>query len=413
MRHFGHAKSAKRRQIRGPLARALTVAGVWIAVVLGTAATATTLVVDTTGPNNNLAVFSWYKDRCEQTDIPDAPARAFRDYKGQVHLIATHERNRALVGPDFDHLRHSCTVIYQGAHSDDPSLFDDRQWLTSFTTIDGRNIYAIVHNEYQGNLRRSVCPSGSYSSCWSNSLTFAVSHDGGYSFNEPAQSQKIIATLPYPYQSERGHPVGYFQPTNIVHKHGAYFVMFHAEALGAQRWGECLAKSMEPMDPHLWRAWDGEGFNVEFVDARSVRAAQADEHVCQPVGGGQFYDVGSLSYDPVSDLFILVSFIPKGQGSPKTPPGAYFATSSDLVTWSPSSLIVSAETLDRDAGPTNVKYGFFSMIDESSGSRDFSEITPSPSLFLYYVRFYSDSPPYSRILVKRKLALIRANTSRK
>jgi len=370
-------------------------------------------VVDAAEPNHDVVLFSWYKDRCEQTDIPDAPARAFRDYKGQVHLIATHERNRALVGPDFDHLHHSCTVIYQGAHSDDPSLFDDRQWLTSFTTVDGRNIYAIVHNEYQGNLRRSVCPSSSYNSCWRNSLTFAVSHDGGYSFHEPVGSQKIIATLPYPYRGELGHPAGYFQPTNIVYKDKAYFVMFHAEALGAQHWGECLAKTTEPTDPRSWRAWDGKGFNVGFLDANSVRAGQADAHVCQPIGVGHFYDVGSLSYDPASDLFILVSFIPKGQGSSETPPGAYFATSPDLVMWSPSVLIVSAETLDRHAGPTNVRYGFFSMIDEASSRHDFSEIDPSPSLFLYYVRFYPDSPPYSRTLVKRKLVLRRASTSQK
>ncbi|MBV8358727.1 MAG: hypothetical protein JO189_12425, partial [Deltaproteobacteria bacterium] len=30
------------------------------------------------------------RNGCEEIDIPDEPARAFRDYNGVVHLIATH-----------------------------------------------------------------------------------------------------------------------------------------------------------------------------------------------------------------------------------------------------------------------------------------------------------------------------------
>jgi hypothetical protein len=37
-----------------------------------------------------VAAFDTSKESCEQIDIPDAAARAFRDYKGTVHLIASH-----------------------------------------------------------------------------------------------------------------------------------------------------------------------------------------------------------------------------------------------------------------------------------------------------------------------------------
>ena len=37
-----------------------------------------------------VAAFDTKKDSCEQIDIPDAAARAFRDSKGTIHLIASH-----------------------------------------------------------------------------------------------------------------------------------------------------------------------------------------------------------------------------------------------------------------------------------------------------------------------------------
>jgi len=44
-------------------------------------------------------VFNTATDSCELIDIPDAPARAFRDYQGTVHLIAAHYIMRQDVGP--------------------------------------------------------------------------------------------------------------------------------------------------------------------------------------------------------------------------------------------------------------------------------------------------------------------------
>ena len=43
-------------------------------------------------------VFDWTTDRCEDLDIPDAPARAFRDADGNVQLIASHSVNRRMIG---------------------------------------------------------------------------------------------------------------------------------------------------------------------------------------------------------------------------------------------------------------------------------------------------------------------------
>lgn len=68
-------------------------------------------------------VFDWSKDGCESLDIPDLPARAFRDNQGNIQLIATHYVNRRFVGPDLNTLKRDCQVIQQSASLEDPSLY--------------------------------------------------------------------------------------------------------------------------------------------------------------------------------------------------------------------------------------------------------------------------------------------------
>ena len=47
-------------------------------------------------------VFDWTTDACEQENIPDAPARAFRDAAGNINLSISHYHNYRMLGPDFD-----------------------------------------------------------------------------------------------------------------------------------------------------------------------------------------------------------------------------------------------------------------------------------------------------------------------
>jgi len=345
-------------------------------------------------------IFDWATDRCAATDIPDAPARAFRDEGGRIHLLATHEDNRAFLGPDFDRLAHPCAVIYQGGHNSDPSRFDDRQWLTSFLTDDGRTIYALVHNEFQGDRRPGLCPSRKYLACWYNAITSARSEDGGFSFSEPAAPANIVAAPPAPYQADAGHPVGYFQPTNIVRKDGFYYFMFLATAAGAQPGGVCVARTATPADPASWRAWDGTGFTVRLAGAYYDSDGTPD--ICAPVGKGRLFEMSSLAYDRTSGLFVYLGAVSVGAGDARHPRGAYVSTSRDLVTWSEPVRIFLSPPLDRQG----FRYGLFSLIDETSAARDFSEISSYGSLYLYYVKFDLGRQPYGRILAKRKIELV-------
>ena len=75
-------------------------------------------------------VFSWTNDRCEDLDIPDLPARAFRDAQGRAQLISPHFINRRFIGPDLDHLTHDCSPILHSGFNADPSAFDDHEWIS-------------------------------------------------------------------------------------------------------------------------------------------------------------------------------------------------------------------------------------------------------------------------------------------
>src|SRR5260370_9067253 len=105
-------------------------------------------------------VFAWTSMRCETWDIPDTPARAWRDAKGAVHLVASHISNRAMVGADLDHLRQVCRTVYQGSAQDSPQLYDDRSWIASPYTLDDNVVYALVPTQFHGHLRHMCVPSG-------------------------------------------------------------------------------------------------------------------------------------------------------------------------------------------------------------------------------------------------------------
>jgi hypothetical protein len=394
--------------------RAATTALYVIGLASGTTATlrAGTWAIKIIPAGPEQLLFDWRYNRCDEADTPDAPPRAFRDDKGFIHLYASHDVSRELVGNSFRTLMHECRISYQGRHEDNPSKYDDRQWLTAFATTDGRRIAAVVHNEFHGHLRPKLCPSKDYKSCWWNSLTFAKSDDGGYTFTSGQAPGNLIAAVPYVYQGDVGHPVGYFQPTNIV-KNGRYFYMiFLATAYRDQEGGSCLARTDNIFEPSSWKAWDGSAFNVSFIDPDG-NTDDVSKHVCQPLPKGRFFNASSLSFDTTAESFILLSSIAKENETPQWAAGAYISISKNLTDWSGPTLVASdADLRTGTDGETYIR-GFYSLIDENSEDFDFGTISTSPVLFLYYVKFDRRKVPLSRILVKRPVELTRCSETTK
>jgi hypothetical protein len=339
--------------------------------------------VDITGLEET--VFDWSQDACAPDDIPDIPARAFRDAQGRVQLIASYYTNRRMIGPDLDHLSRDCGVVMPSNYNSDPTMFDDRELLHSTYTPDGKTVFGLVHNEYQGNSHPGRCPSGENIECWYNAVTLAVSTDGGLSFGHAPPPGHLVASIPYPYAPDSG-PAGIFQPSNIVRKDGHYYTLLRVQQYRDQPPGTCVMRTTDLADPNSWRAWGGSGFDIRFIDPYLEPDERPQDHICRPVS----YDeiqlmVESLTFNTYLDRFLLVgtALEQDRQGGPVF--GIYYSTSENLIDWTPRELVVEVESRHtyRCGDPDPVAYP--SVLDPDSSSRNFD--TTGKRAYLYFTRY--------------------------
>jgi hypothetical protein len=329
-------------------------------------------------------VFDWGSSACETMNYPDLPARAFRDAEGQTQLLISHFDNFRMIGPSLEQLGIDCRAVLLSRRTAAPRLFRDREWIASVFTRDGESVWALVHDEYQGNRHRGRCPSHRYFPCWYNAITLAHSSDGGRTYTEARPPRNLLASAPYRYRPDRG-PAGVFTPSNIVTgPDGASYALVRVRGPGARR-GACLLRTRTVGDPKGWRAWNGIGFNGRFSDP--YRSRQRRRTPCTPVGRGRIAEMTeSLTYNTALGSYLLVGQAPPGPDSlgPKAR-GIYFATSSDLVHWSERKLVTRAVTTHnyRCGGPSPLAYP--SVIDPESASRTFATSGSQP--YLYYTQF--------------------------
>jgi hypothetical protein len=331
-------------------------------------------------------VFDWSTQRCEDWSIPDAPARAFRSSDGRVHLWLSHFQTRSMIGSDFDHLQIDCRINFEGLSSSDPAMYSDRQWLTAPYTLDGRNVYALVHSEYQG-WRFGLCPSSQVNACWYNSIRFARSTDGGDTFREGFAPQDLVATIPIPYAAGAGL-AGMFQPSNIVKspKDGYYYAMARVITPGNLVRGSCVMRTKNLPDPKTWRGWNGSRFSVSFVDPYREVIEPASDHLCMPVAPAQIQEmIESLTYNTYLRRFLLVGQAVNVENGSLVW-GFYYSTSSDLIHWSQRQLLMPATFRWSTSCPTQEPITNPALIDHSSTSRSFE--TTSQGAYLYYTRYH-------------------------
>ncbi|MGN6258043.1 MAG: hypothetical protein ACTHN3_09895 [Solirubrobacterales bacterium] len=330
------------------------------------------------------SVFDWGSSACETMNYPDLPARAFRDYEGGVQLLISHFDDFRMVGSSLDQLAIDCQPVMLSHESPAPGRFRDREWIASVFTRDGRNVWALVHDEYQGNRHRGRCPSHRYYRCWYNAITLAHSTDGGRTYAEAPPPRNLVASAPYRYRPDRG-PAGVFTPSNVVEgPDGAEYALVRIREPGGRR-GTCLLRTRHVGRPRSWRAWNGLGFGGRFSDP--YRARQRRRIPCTPVGKGAIAEMDeSLTYNTALGRYLLVGLAPPGAESvgPKLR-GIYFSTSPDLVHWSERKLITRAVTTHnyRCGGPSPLSYP--SLIDPESGSPTFATTGAQP--YLYYTQF--------------------------
>jgi hypothetical protein len=330
------------------------------------------------------AVFDWGAARCEAADIPDLAARAFRDADGQVQLLASHHVNRRMIGPDLDTLGRDCTVVMGSRRDPRPAAFDDRTWLAAPYTFDGTTVYALVHNEYQGNEHPGRCPSRSYRKCWYNSVTLARSTDGGRTYTTPSDAPARVASLPYRYRPDSG-PAGIFAPSNIVRNpHDGYFYAFvfqNRRDRGPRR-GACLMRTRDLTEPASWRAWNGRSFGMRFVDPYRELVPRPARHLCVPFTPDQ---AESLTYNTYLERFVRVGTSTRWNPRRRQVDGfVYYAVSRDLVHWSAQRTLMKVELTYTYRCGDRHPIAYPSLIDPSSESRNFE--TSGRTAYLYFTK---------------------------
>ncbi|PWC90896.1 hypothetical protein TSH100_02465 [Azospirillum sp. TSH100] len=346
-------------------------------------------------------VTSWQRDACTESDAPDTPARAFRDANGTVHLIASHSTARALTGPSLDAVRPNCRVIFQGHGRDDPRLNDDRSWISSFYTPDGSTVFALVSNEFHGQKRRALCPSGEYMRCWRNSITSAVSSDGGASFRlSAAPPNHSVATLPYPYGGDVGQRTGYFAPSNIVRNGGHWYAFLWAERFGAQQRGACLMQTDNLADPQSWRGWDGKSYSVRFVHEAGA-GDPPNAHVCAPVAPDILQGtVRSVVRHRASGLFIATLAMTRDGRT-----GIWTTTSRDLVSWSKPELLWTTPLLFRYGCGDAAAFDYPALLDPASQSRNFEDVGNSAYVYMTRLNLDKCRITWNRDLVRMRVEI--------
>jgi hypothetical protein len=392
----------------------LTFAAVSLAQSISAEAAATPRVRGAlAGPRT--AIFQTPQDACNPNDVPDAMARAFRDYTGTVHLIAASTDLFQSLGPTLESAQHICEAAYYSANDPDPADYNDQSWLDSFYTLDGKEIAALTHTEYHGWAIPGECHvrgDNQYGDCEYDSDTYHVSNDGGYHFGSFKAPKNFVAGVPYPYVIDRG-PMGYSVDSNIIEFGGWYYAIatdwtWPPNCSSQTGPHHCLVpnggaplRTADVFDPSSWRAWNGTGFSLSFVDPYLGPVSHPLEHVYTPVPYMGFINAINV-YQPSN---VVVATLWDYWDNELGPPGLYLTTSTDLIHWTKPSLVVTVKDLLAEDPPGNWLYAYFSLIDPAAADLNFSVLGEQP--YLYYVRLDNNNSE-NRVMYRRPVALTQA-----
>jgi len=346
-------------------------------------------------------VFDTAQDSCGG-DMPDINARAFRDADGDVVMFALYDSNRVLRGKDLDHLSLDCHSTLASRFDPDPAHFDDRNFLTATWTSDGRNIAALVHEEYHAD-QHGRCLFKTDLACWYNTVLAYHSENEGKDFlpSHPL----VVAAAPFRQDVGQGRHRGFFNPSNIF-SDGKYEYFFAATTgWDGQPFGACLFRSATPEKSASWRAFDGSAFTIRYDDPYAKRSVAP--RACAPISPFGF-PVGSVVRARPSGTFIAVFQASHNAGQFPVD-GFYYATSKDLEHWSEPQLLLAGATLYSNlctAGGSVIAYP--SLLDPTAKGRNFDDVGREP--FLYYAKIeVKDCSTGERWLLRQRLAII--NTS--
>lgn len=325
-----------------------------------------------------IVLYDWSEQRCRDSFIPDAPARAFRRADNKISLIASHYDNWSLVGDNIKDVQPTCKPILSSeedrvGRGEKPPA---RRWIEATFTQDGRHVAALLSESMTAQIRSKGCSTQNRTGeCWLNDIVAAHSHDMGETFTLDKGHRRLVASLGEDYPIGLKRRYGVFTTTNIVERDGWYYSMMSVAALSRQDSGVCIFRTRDPFQSGSWRGWDGADFVVQMV----TREGSAR---CKPLRSLAGVTVRSISYLRDSKRWIAIfSARRKKNTNSAGGPGFYYSTSPDLLNWSEAINFISAPIAPRRDKSTEY-WAYPSLIDFDSKSRNFDTIdTPNTAVF--------------------------------
>jgi hypothetical protein len=346
-------------------------------------------------------VYDPKRDACTPNDIPDVNARAFRAADGSVSLIALHFINRALKGPDLDHLNIACDVVLGSKQSANPAEYDGRRFITALWSNDGAHVAALVHNEYHADQFPGRCTSAGDLACWYNTILSFRSE------NFAPSRPLVVAGAPFRQDVEQGRHRGFFNPSNIV-AHAAYkYALISTTGWDKQASGACLFRNADPLDSAGWRAFDGKEFSVRYNDPYAAKAPAP--RPCAPIAPFGF-PVGAIVRHRPSGVFIAVWEAPKNE-SDRPVAGFYTAFSRDLLNWSAPQLLLAGGTMMGPAcaadgsGRDGSLIAYPSILDSKAEGRNFDNVGDDAWLYYASIKVEGCTPGANRVLLRQKISI--------
>ena len=286
-------------------------------------------------------------------------------------------------------------IVFKSNENPNPAEFDDRTWIVSTWTDDGKTIFGLTHNEYQAQKHIGRCRFSTYHACWYNTIGLVRSENGGQLFRRI--SKKPIAAPPFPQEANQGRPRGFFSPSNIV-KYGIYKYVFIRTDGDWQPNGTCLFRAVDVGDIFSWSYFSGRVFVRSTLDP--YRDDVSGVSPCRPVAnlGGS---VGSVVRSETNGLFIATSAAtgPNGQGR------VVLSTSSDLLNWSAPAALMDLPLATSTDCNQGYKFAYPAFLDPQSSSINFDTTSDEPFLYLSRIRMAGCEMTRERDLVRIRLRL--------
>jgi hypothetical protein len=316
--------------------------------------------------------------KCAADDIPDLTPRAFRDADGKVNLISSHFTTRRMVGTSLNDVSLDCRPVYRSVENPAFNDFRFREWMASTYTLDGRNISALIHNEwypYAGGV--TGCIPVPNVTQWVNAITLVVSNDQGLSYKHPAD-YLVVRPPAWTFPCDQGTIVyGAFAPSNIIKKENHFYALYQSERdpSGILPSGAtCLMRTSNLAIGSAWEIWTANGWKTQ-ADAVPLPLANI----------GKIHE--SVTFNKHLNKYVLI-----GQNwAPRH--AVYVSVSSDLLNWSKPVMMTPAPNDDSD-------FIYPAFLDPADTSRNFENTEQMP--YMYWVRKVG-GVNLNRELVRRRI----------